>query len=300
MRVFLVILFFSTCQAFSQSIDLATISYRYGLPSGIESTSSNAIEQVGMINLKLPIVFNESNIWFNNVTYQYSSVTYEESTPGSVQPLGLHGFIIQSGWVKQINKSQAIQLLMVPRIMTDFQQFQKSHLQLGGIALFENTYHENLMMRYGLMYNHELFGNMFVPLIHLDWMISSRWSFSGMLPIYGKLKYKASEQLELGLSHFGLITSFQIGDPEFNHDYIERKSIDLSLYGRYKVVGNIYFETRFGYAVGRSYTQYGEGDEMDFRIAILSFGDNRIKKNVDFDPGPIIDFRIVYSLPIPE
>lgn len=291
---------FSTHQAFGQSIDIATISYRYGFPSSIESTSTHAIEQVGMINLKLPIVFNESNIWFNNITYQYSSVTYGESIPGSLQPIGLHGFIVQSGWVKQINKSQAIQLLMVPRLMTDFQRLQKSHFQWGGIVLFENTYHENLMMRYGLMYNRELFGNMFVPLVHLDWNISNKWSFSGMLPIYGKIKYTATERLDLGLSHFGLITSFQIGDPEFDNDYIERKSIDLSLFGRYQIAGNIHFETRLGYALGRSYTQYGEGDEMDFRVAILSFGDNRVKKNVDFDPGPIIDFRVVYNLPIPK
>lgn len=280
------------------SIDLFTGSYRYGPAQNTVEAPGEATESVALINLKVPIVFSGSTIWYNNLTYQASTVKYSADFPNTLNPTRLHGFIFQSGLVRQVNEKSAFQLLLVPRLMTDFKAVDSRHFQFGGIGLFEQKYNQNLTMRYGLMYNRELFGHMFVPLIYLNWSVSPKWTISGMLPIFAKVSYQASEKLSLGLSHFGLITSYQLGDAAFDGDYIERKSIDLTLFARYRLMGNLHFETRFGYALDRSYYQFARGDEMDFRVTILSFGDDREQKNVSFDPGPIIDFRVVYNLPL--
>lgn len=278
------------------SIDLLTGSFRYGFQQKTVDQPGSATESVGLLNVKVPIVFSESTIWYNDLTYQASIVNYSDNFNSTLNPTRLHGFILQTGLVRQLTDHSAIQLLLAPRLMTDFNRVDARHFQFGGIGLYEKTYSERLTIRYGLMYNRELFGNMFVPLVNINWEIAPRWRVTGLLPVFGKIDYQVNGDLHVGLSHFGLITSYQVGDPTYSLDYIERKSIDLAVFVRQRLAGNVHVEGRFGYALGRSYTQYAKGDEMDFRLAILTFGDERIQKNVLFDPGLIIDFRLVYNL----
>lgn len=281
-----------------QSIDLFTASFRHGFTQSTSDVKGNATENVGMVNLKVPIVLSETTIWFSDINYQAFNVDYSAGFTNTIDPTKIHGLIIQTGLVKKLSENSGFQLLFVPRMMSDLNNINRDHFQLGGIGLYEKRFSSDLMMRYGLMYNRERFGNMFVPAVYLDWKMGSKWSIAGLLPVYAKLNFQATNRFGLGLSLFGLITSFHIGDQIYASDYIERKSIDLTLFGRYKLAGNLYFETRFGYAMGRSYTQYANGDKVDLRIAIFTIGDDRTQKNVAFDPGPIIDFRLVYNLPI--
>ena len=79
---------------------------------------------------------------------------------------------------------------------------------------------------------------------------------------------------------------------------MERTSIDLGLFGRVRVAGNFHLEGRLGYALGRSYKQYAADQKADFRITIIKFGDNRVARNVNFNPGPIALLRLVYNMPL--
>ena len=153
-------------------------------------------------------------------------------------------------------------------------------------------------MGFGAMYNQEFFGPYLVPLVNLDWKMSERWSITGLFPVYGKIKYQVNERLSAGLSHFGLITTYRLGDQAYQGDYIERKSIDESLFARYRLVGNIYLEGRFGYALGRSYAQYEADQKVDFSLPLVGFGDNRVQKNISFHDGLIASIRFVYNVPI--
>lgn len=280
------------------SIDLATVSYRYGPARPLENgAAGEAVEQVLFVNLKMPVIINDQNIWYNDLTYQGSHVNYSQTSP-TEPSLGLHQFIFQTGWVRTINEKSAFQLLFVPRLMSDMKQIGRDHFQFGGISLYEYKFHDNLLMRFGGMFNTDRFGPMMVPLIYADWQISSRWFFTGLVPIYAKLGCKVSDKLVIGVSQFGLITSFQMGDPAYNDDYIERKSIDLALFGRYKLVGNLHIEPRLGYAVGRSYRQFTSGERVDYRVAIVTVGDDRTQQNTSFKPGLIFDLRFVYNLPL--
>lgn len=294
----LIFLFSALCSSGQNSIDLITVSFRHGFSQPIQDASGTADENVTLINLKAPVVFSEANIWYNDFTYQSSSVSYSKKFANAINPTNLHGFILQSGWVRKIDGSQGFQLLAIPRLMSDLNNVGRKHFQFGGIVMYERKHSKDLTMRYGLMYNREFFGNMFVPLVYLDWSVAPKWKIKGLFPIFTKITYQASEKLELGLSHFGMITSFQVGDENYEGDYIERTSIDLTLFARYRLAGNIHFETRAGYALGRSYKQFAKDDEVDFRVAIFSIGDERTQKNVSFDSGPIIDFRLVYNLPL--
>ncbi|HKL03114.1 MAG TPA: DUF6268 family outer membrane beta-barrel protein, partial [Cryomorphaceae bacterium] len=283
------------------SIDIFSIGCRYGAPAAYEpALGEKAVESAILANLKLPVVFTESSIWFNNITYTYSQVASDITVGDQVMsPVELHGLILQTGLVQKVNEKSAIQLLFVPRFMTDGINPGPDAWQFGGIAMYEQKYSETLTMRYGLMYNRERSGNLFVPLIDVNWQFALNWSLEGLFPIYLKVKYRASERFSVGLSHFGLITSYELSRPEYAGDYMERTSIDLALYARWKALGNLHLEGRVGYALGRNYEQYHSSDKIDARISIFRIGDNRdIPINPTFNDGPIADLRLVYNLPI--
>jgi Domain of unknown function (DUF6268) len=285
-----------------QSIDLVTLSLRYAVPRPYKSQlPGKATEVAGFFNVKVPIVLNESTIWYNDLLYGPALVFNSEPLPSSqLDPIAVHGFILQTGLVKRLKNGDAIQLLFVPRFMTDFIDVSARNWQLGGIALYEKRYSKKLMMRFGTLYNMELFGPIITPLVHLEWLISDKWSIIGLLPIYAKLNYRVNENLNVGISHFGFTTTYRLGELAYRNDYIERSSIDFSLYLRQRIRGNLYIEGRFGHSITRKYSQYAEDQKMDLKLIVFNFNDNRVQKNQDFKDGIIANIRFVYNLPLPQ
>ena len=295
-----------------QYLDLITLSGRYALPQAYNTPPANytgpaienkkATESGGMINLKLPIKFSDNTIWYNNLTYTYSTVANGVSFPEyMVTNVSLNAFILQTGLIQRIDEKRAIQLLYVPRFMTDFLGSSNQDWQHGAIAMYEYRWSPTFMMRFGVMYNQELAGPLLVPLFDVNWQINDRWSVAGLFPIYLKVNYKVNERFTAGISHFGLITSYALHNEAYNGDYMERTSIDLCLFGRYNIGGNWFLEGRLGYALGRNYEQYNADQKIDMRISIIKIGDNRGEPvNVTFSDGPIADLRLVYSIPLPQ
>jgi hypothetical protein len=262
-------------------------------------TVVKAQELGALVNLKVPIVINDKFIWYSEITYTNATVTNDETFPlDNANPINLNAFILQTGLITKVNESTAVQVLLVPRFMTDFQDVNSKNLQFGAIGLIEKRYSKTFMMRFGLLYNQELFGTMLTPLVHLDWQIGNHWSIVGLLPIFAKVNYAVSDNTSVGFSHFGLTTTYRLGDQAYRNDYIERTSIDLSLYIRQRIVNNFHIEGRLGHTLNRKYGQYAEDEKLDLRLIIFNFGDNRVQKNVNFANGIIANIRLVYNLPL--
>jgi len=285
-----------------QTLDILTISGRYGSPQSYDSVlTNNATEVAAMVNLVVPVKFNEKTIWYNSLNYFYFNVTNGETLPPEIaNPIRIHGFLLRTGLYQKFSKGRGLQLFFAPRLMSDLNNIDGKHFQYGGMAMFEKKFRDNLTMSFGAMYNQELFGSYLVPLINLNWQLSERWAITGLLPVYAKIKYKVSDRFTAGISHFGLITTYSLGDTEYKGDYIERKSIDLALFGRCCIVGNIYLEGRFGRSFGRSYAQYEADQKVNFSLPLVGFGDDRVQKNISFHDGLVANLRLVYNIPIPE
>ncbi len=282
------------------SLDIFTLSGRYGFPQEYETTYSEKATETGILaNLQMPVPFSESTIWYNQLTFNNFRVNNDITMPAEIaNPINVSGFILQTGLYKKFSNGRGMQILFAPRFMTDFNNVDGGHFQFGGVALYEKRFHDKLMMRFGAMLHGELGGPYLVPIVYTDWQISSKWSIVGMWPISGKIKYDVSKNVSTGLSHFGLVTSYKLGHPDYQGDYMERTSIDECLFGRVRIAGNFHLEGRLGYALGRYYKQYDADQKADFRITIIKFGDNRVEKNVNFKSGPIALIRLVYNLPL--
>jgi hypothetical protein len=123
-----------------------------------------------------------------------------------------------------------------------------------------------------------------------------------MIPITARVEYTVNDNLQLGFNHFGLITSYYLGNDAYSGDYMERQSIDLSLFARQRLFGNIFMEGMVGRTVGRRYRQYEGDQKVDFAIPLVTFGDDRVIKNeyASFNDGLILTLKLIYSIPMPE
>jgi len=299
--IVLVLLLFVYAASYGQeTLDILTLTGRYGFPQSYDSIYKTKAKEYGALaSLVAPIKMNEKSIWYNSINYFYFHVGNDENTPPEIiNPIDVHGLILRTGLYRKFSKDRAIQIFLAPRLMSDFKNISIDHFQLGVMFLYEKKFREGLKMAFGALYNREFFGPNMVPLVNLDWQISERWSVKGLFPIYGKVKYKVNEKLSAGMSHFAFVTTFRLGDPAYEGDYLERKSIDESLFARYQLFGNIFLEGRFGYAFGRSYAQYEADQKVDFSIPLVSFGDNRTQKNISFHDGLIASIRFIYNVPI--
>jgi hypothetical protein len=283
------------------SIDLFTLSGFIGTPTSYtEPLKGKATESGTLINLKVPIVLNSKTTWYSDFTHTFYSIQNNlKPEPSDIlTSMNLHAFIFQTGIVQKLNERNGFQLLVVPRYTTDFEGSDSRNWQVGAIGLFEHRFKANLLMRFGVLYNGELFGPLLVPLIFADWQLSERWNINGMFPINLKVSYKINERLSTGYSHFGFITTYRINQDEFQSDYVERNSIDETLFLRWRLVGNFHLETRLGYSLSRVYEQYEQDQKMDLRLSLIGIGDNREQKNISFNSGPILSFRLIYNLPL--
>ena len=283
-------------------LDILTLSGRYTSPTEYDSSlSGNAQEKGSFIGITVPIPLSKKTIIYNSLNHFYFQVNNDADLNDNLaDPIKLNAFILRTGLIQRFSDGKSIQLLVAPRFMTDGKGEAAEKFQFGGLAMYENIFSDKLTMGFGAMYNQEEFGPYFIPLVNLKWKPVEKFSIAGLLPIYAKINYHMSEKFTTGISHFGLLTTFPLGDANYTDDYMERQSIDLALFGKYSLFSNVYVEARFGKALSRSYKQYGPDDKVDFAIPLAAFGDDRVPKNIQFKDGMFVELRVIYSIPIPE
>ncbi len=279
-------------------IDLFTLSGSYGFPSAYDSIYTGKGTEKGIAaSFVAPVELSQKSIWYSGINYFFWGVDTDEVLPEAVMnPIRVHGFVLRTGLIQQLKNGNSLQLLFAPRFMTDFVNINSTHWQLGGIAVYDKKYNDHFKLGFGALFNQEFFGPNLVPLVNLDWRLHEKWSVNGLFPIYGKLSYQINKRLDIGWSHFGLVTTYRLGDPAYRGDYIDRRSIDETLYARYQLFGDFFLEGRFGYSFGRSYHQYEADQKVDFTLPLISIGDNRQAKTASIQSGIIASLRIVYSI----
>lgn len=302
----LTFLLFSVCvpsELMAQDyLDIITVSGRLGSPTPYSATEEEKVREEGLqVSLVAPIRLKEGRIWYNDVNYFGWNIDGNvEVDPGLANPINLHGIMARTGLIQPLSRDRYFQVMIAPRLMSDFKYVDADHFQLGGMATFGKQYKENLKLGFGALFNQEFFGPYLVPLIQVNWRFHEKWSLDGMFPVFGKLRYLAHENFEFGWSHFGLITTYRLGEEAYRGDYIERSSIDESIYARLRLWKDFFLEGRAGYAIGRYYNQYDKDDKVSFSLPLVNFGDDRIAKNEVLSDGFIASLRLVYSVSLKQ
>ena len=279
--------------------DVFYVAGNYNFMQTTTINNSENYEAAIQANLSVPIILKDSSIWYTSVDYQYFSI-HNEYMPATnpVEKFNLHGIILRTGYIHRFNSKQSLQILFVPRYMTDFVAPLSKSLQLGGILMYEKIKNDDFMWRIGVLYNQEFFGTYIVPVVYLDWNLTSKLKVKGLLPVYAKVYMQPSEKLSYGLHFIGLTTTYRINEPSYKNYYVDRRSIDLSLFTNIHLLDNIFFEGRAGYSLSRDYGLFEENDKIDLGLPLVNIGDDRTRANNEFDGSPFVHLRLIYSLPV--
>ena len=300
--ILLIVMSMGLTLAAQETIDLLTLTGRYGLPQDYKETySEKATEWGSILSITAGAKLSEKSMIAINVNHFYFNVQGDPAIPdGIANPIIINGIILRTGLIQKLSNDRTIQLLIAPRLMSDFKNLDGNSFQLGGVATYGKKFHDDLTMSFGAMINQEFFGPYLVPLVNLYWKLSSKWTIEGMLPVTARVNYQVNENLTAGFNHFGLITTYYMGDEAYSGDYMERQSIDLTLFARQRLFGPLFLEGMVGRSFGRSYKQYAGDQKVDFAIPLVTFGDNRTAKNVTFNDGILINLKLVINIRRPE
>ncbi len=302
MKTFLTsILILLSVTLFAQNrFDVFYAAGNYNFLQTTDAIPDNNYDSYFMTNISVPVVLKDSSIWYTSIDYQYFSTSTLTTSLGlnTINQFNLHGILLRTGYVHRFNSKQSLQVLFVPRYMTDFVADFSNSLQLGGMLMYEKVKNKDYTWRVGVIYNNEFFGTYIVPIFYLDWNMTSKIKVKGLLPIYGKLYMEPNENVDVGLHFIGLTTSHRINEPGYENAYVERKTIDISAFGNFHLFDNIFMEARAGYTISRDYGLYAEDDKVDLGLPLVYFGDDRTRLNEEFGGGAFVHLRLIYSIPV--
>ncbi|MFH0758590.1 MAG: DUF6268 family outer membrane beta-barrel protein [Bacteroidota bacterium] len=290
-----------------ETIDILSLTGRYGIPREYNDAaySGKATEWGSINSFTAGFKLSGQSMLAINVNHFYFNVqgSPEPDFPDDIaNPVKVNGIILRTGLLQKFSKGRSLQVLVAPRLMSDFQNLDGNSFMFGGVLSYKKKFRDELGIGFGVIYNTELFGPYMVPFLDLDWQLSANWRIKGMIPITARVEYTVNENMLVGFNHFGLITTYALGNEAYAGDYMERQSIDLSLFIRQRLAGNIFVEGMAGYAVGRKYRQFEGDQKVDFAIPLVAFGDNRVVKNemAGFDNGLILTLKLIYNMTMPD
>ena len=125
-------------------------------------------------------------------------------------------------------------------------------MQWGGAFIATRILSAHLILKGGLYYNKEFFGNYFLPLIGGEWKPNERMSIFGLLPNNLFIDYKLSETIHTGFVFKGITASFRLKVTN-NYDYIRMEEGQFKFFADYYVKKNIVINIEAGHTLKREY-----------------------------------------------
>ncbi len=290
-----------------ETLDILQLSGRYGIPKEYKDAAydGKATEWGSINSLTAGVKLGSRSMLAINVNHFYFNLqgAPDPEFPNTIaNPVKVNGIILRTGLLQDLGEGRTLQILVAPRLMSDFQNLDGNSFLMGGVLSYKKKFRDELAIGGGVIYSTEFFGPYLVPFLDINWQFAPKWRLKGMIPITARVEYTVNENLQFGFNHFGLITSYYLGNDAYSGDYMERQSIDLSLFARQRLFGNIFMEGMVGRTVGRRYRQYEGDQKVDFAIPLVTFGDDRVIKNeyASFNDGLILTLKLIYSIPMPE
>jgi|GEM_PF-1735938 len=168
---------------------IATYRLHYHMPSDYLQPETAGAEKFSLVqntvNVVLPVPFKikkrESlfitGVFYNR--YNFSSKTGGASVTNRDFDRLTFRFGISHKWKNARHKTL---LMGLPTFSTDGKIFTSDAFQMGGVFIHSFAVNENLTLKLGLYYNHEFFGDFYMPLFGVDWRLKNDWYIFGILP----------------------------------------------------------------------------------------------------------------------
>ncbi len=248
-------------------IDLLSFDYYRGLNEG-NYDDYNTLN----LTLQAPIPLKNQDVILSGFVLEQAAIDYRNTS------FTAKNLTFNAGYQRQLNNGKSLLVLSIHRFNSDEFRLVSENYQFGFVGLYTYKKTDNATFQIGFYTNQEFMGTIATPLFGIDWKISPRVRFYGVLPATGTIAIKNNEKWYYGLTFLGIFQTYQ--QPELGDFYIQRSINQASLYSEYYLTKQIVLNIKLGYRVGSAYRLFRTGDEVDWALNVLKFGDNR--EEIDF------------------
>lgn len=294
--IFFVLFGLVAVQVWSQNyFNLGQLSYTNTPQNKFDSGRGQTQVEELALQFEIPIVINERTTLLAGFFTNQTAVKLDPHNPETklkVLGLGL-------GVHKTFNPTWSATFMGFPKIASDVITLSGNNTQFAFLTLISQTKQANLKYRYGIYANTEKYGLIIVPILGLYYLSpNSRLDANLNLPILADINYLLRKNLWLGIKFDGLGTTYYLNNQAYSPSgaYVSKISNEISTYLRFALTKSLYFNTKIGYALGRSYDVYQANDKVDLNLIAFYFGDNRTRLNERFKDGAIFKVELLYRL----
>lgn len=172
-----------------------------------------------------------------------------------------------------IREGRPLTVATFHRMNSDQFTLDGSAYQFAVVALYTYQKKENAEFRVGFYTNTEFMGPIVTPLFGIDWKISPGVRFYGVLPATGTLSFQQNDSWFIGADFLGIFQTYR--QPTGGDFYLQRAVNFLSFFSDYYLTDQIVFNAKIGFLLGSGYKLFEEGDQIDWALNLVKFGDDR-------------------------
>lgn len=270
-------------------VDLFTLSYDQLQDQPYEDTVGEGSFNEIFSDVNVPVPIGKHAIITGGQYESFRLGTYPDEV------LSFQSLLIKVGAQIQIADNITGTFILLPKYSG--QNLRSETFQLGVYSLLNIKKTEHLTYRLGLYVNDDLFGPLVVPIFGLYYQ-KNRLEANLRLPITADINYQLGQKLKAGIGFQGIKKSYLMNREYDGNQYLEKANNEVGLYLQY-ALGPINLQAMGGYSVIRAFRTYAEGDQTDWTLSAIAFGDNRNQLNSDFPDGPFFKISLRYRFQIP-
>ncbi|MCH2224390.1 MAG: DUF6268 family outer membrane beta-barrel protein [Crocinitomicaceae bacterium] len=296
MKFSALLIFLMSFQVFSQNwIDIASISLKSSPYNKLDNSKDQINFSSTSINLKIPVVIKNDNAIILGIEHQANSIS---SNQDRFTPLYFQSSMLQMGYLQNWNKKHKSLFMTMTRLNSGYQNVNSEQLQIAGLFLSTSKRSQNFNWKYGMYFNTEFSGSMFVPLFGFNWKINDHWRLKTVLPINLELSYQHQKGLRSGLFFEGINASYRISNKHgVSNEYIDKADNNINLFSEINLGKKIWLHGKIGHSILRKYKVYSNNEKIKSKIGPINIGDNRPETLPLFNNGLSFEIRMLYRIP---
>ncbi|MEP7168073.1 MAG: DUF6268 family outer membrane beta-barrel protein [Bacteroidota bacterium] len=225
--------------------DIANIYYQHSPDNSLSHSKDTALNtQLISVSLRAAFQIKKDHVIINPF-YDYFQLQISDN-----EKQKLYGIGLALTYLKQWkNEKWSTAFVVIPRLNSDLKKADENDYQIGGALMGIYKKNENLSYKFGVYYNSEFFGPFIIPLLGLEWKVSSKLNISGVIPNQVNLEYKFSKSFYGGVEMNFMTKSYRYEDNSFLRINDNHVKIYLDTY----ITRNIVFNLQAGQSALRKY-----------------------------------------------
>lgn len=176
-----------------------------------------------------------------------------------------HNISLPITFQKALSEKYAIVASFVPSLSSDFKDISGEDMLYSGALMLKINHSNTFSYSVGAAFASQFFGTVLIPIVTLDWKVSDKLTFSGVLPISEKIKYQFSNK-----SAIGAFADFAVGGGSYrlskkrNSDYFQVQQIKTAFFYEYSFSKKFSVEANAGYNFEQQLDLYSKEEKVNW------------------------------------